>query len=196
MKTVLLPVVALVLLIPGAITAQHNPYAGQEARKIKALSDDEVKQYLAGAGMGYARAAELNRYPGPMHVLEHAESLALSPQQRTATQRLMDDHKVQAREIGAKLVEAEGTLDHLFTSSKLEEASLARQIKAVATLQGEYRLSHLETHRRMRAILTAEQLQRYDRLRGYTSDQGGSPAPTHDKQNTEQDDAKRQHHPR
>ena len=30
------------------------------------LSPQEVKQYLSGAGMGYAKAAELNHFPGPM----------------------------------------------------------------------------------------------------------------------------------
>ena len=62
--------------------AQSNPYAGDQARDIKALSQQEVKQYLSGAGMGFARAAELNRYPGPMHVLELSDQLALTPEQR------------------------------------------------------------------------------------------------------------------
>ena len=38
------------------------------AGDIKALSSEEVEQYLSGAGMGYAKAAELNRHPGPIHV--------------------------------------------------------------------------------------------------------------------------------
>lgn len=178
MKKVLTLTAALALLIPGTATAQRTPYAGQETRQIKALSEDEVKQYLAGAGMGYARAAELNRYPGPMHVLELAESLALSLEQRQATQRLMDEHKAQAREIGAKLVEAERTLDRLFMSGKVEEAALAQQVKTVAALQGDYRLSHLDTHRKMRSTLTEEQVRRYEQLRGYT----GGKAPAHGKQ--------------
>lgn len=178
MNKVLTLTAALALLIPGTATAQRTPYAGQETRQIKALSADEVKQYLAGAGMGYARAAELNRYPGPMHVLELAESLALSLEQRKATQRLMDEHKAQAREIGARLVEAERTLDRLFMSGKVAEAALAQQVKTVAALQGDYRLSHLDTHRKMRSTLTEEQVRRYEQLRGYT----GGRAPSHGKQ--------------
>src|SRR5258705_1471679 len=77
--------------ITNAAHAQHPaPYAGKEQRAIKALSDDEVKQYSAGAGMGHAKAAELNRYPGPMHVLELADTLELSSEQRTKTAQLMD----------------------------------------------------------------------------------------------------------
>lgn len=38
-------------------------------------------------------------------------------------------------------------------------------------LEGEYRSSHLETHRRMRALLTEEQVRRYDELRGHSKAQ-------------------------
>jgi len=169
MKTVLTLAIALVALIPNPALSQQAPYAGQQAREIKALSAEETKQYLSGAGMGYARAAELNHYPGPMHVLDLAEMLALSPEQRTATRKLMDTHKAEARAIGAKLVAAEDALDRLFASGKVDEVALARQVKTVAALQGEYRLSHLETHRRMRVILTTEQVRRYDELRGYAA---------------------------
>jgi hypothetical protein len=59
--------------LAAAAQAQQRPYAGQQEREIKALSADEIKQYLAGAGMGYAKSAELNHYPGPGHALELAD---------------------------------------------------------------------------------------------------------------------------
>ena len=155
------------LALTGSAGAQHHGYAGQETRSIKALSNDEVKQYLSGAGMGYAKAAELNSYPGPMHVLELADKLGLSPEQRAATAKLMDAHKAQARAIGARVVEAERALDELFRTGQASEESLAKAVARAAGAQGEYRLSHLETHRRMRALLTKDQVARYDALRGY-----------------------------
>lgn len=162
---------ATALALPPLVTAQQ-PYAGQQAREVKALSADEVKQYLAGAGMGYARAAELNRYPGPMHVLDLADKLELTPAQRTSTQALMDAHKAEARAIGAKRVEAERALDALFASGKVDEEPLGRAVRTAAAHEGEYRLSHLETHRRMRSLLTEEQIARYDHLRGYAAGGG------------------------
>lgn len=171
MKRMLTLVAAMAALAPGLAPAQHSAYTGQQDRQIKALSDDEIKQYRSGAGMGYARAAELNAFPGPMHVLELADQLALSPEQRTATKGLMDAHKAEAGAIGVRLVEAERTLDHLFAGGKLDQPGLASQVRTVAALYGEYRLSHLETHRRMHAILTAEQMRRYDELRGYAGEQ-------------------------
>jgi Spy/CpxP family protein refolding chaperone len=173
-------IVALAFALASASShAQQASYAGQQDRAIKALSADEVKQYLAGAGMGYARAAELNHYPGPMHVLELAGELELSPQQRDDTKRLMDAHKTEARAIGAKLVEAERALDRLFASGKVSDLALAEHVRAVAALRGEYRVSHLETHRRLRSILTSHQVRRYDELRGYTGE--GARAAEHGK---------------
>jgi len=119
--------------------------------------------------MGYAKAAELNRFPGPMHTLELADQLKLTAEQRATTTQLMDAHKAEARGLGAELVAAERELDALFRSGKVDEAVLARSVRAAAALEGEYRLSHLETHRRMRALLSDEQVMRYDELRGYAS---------------------------
>jgi hypothetical protein len=150
-----------------SVAAQHSPYSGQQGRAIKALSDDEVTQFLAGAGMGYARAAELNRYPGPMHVLELADKLALTHEQQAATKKFMESHKADARTIGAKLVAAERDLDRLFASGSLGQTALEQHVKTIAELQGDYRLSHLDTHRRMRSLLSEQQVERYGQLRGY-----------------------------
>jgi Spy/CpxP family protein refolding chaperone len=159
------------LALPAA--AQHQPYSGQQEREIKSLSAEEVKQYLSGAGMGYAKAAELNRFPGPSHALELAEQLGLSTEQRNDIKALMDSHKAEARAIGAKLVESERAIEQLFRSGNVPQSALADAVAKAAALQGEYRLSHLETHRRLRPLLTDEQVARYDRLRGY----GASGAP-------------------
>jgi len=148
-------------LAAGAVAAQGHSHT-------KALSEDEVHQFLAGAGMGYAKAAELNGYPGPMHVLELADKLGLNAQQLDATRRLMESHKAEARALGAKRVDAERRLEALFRSGKdLESRELAEAVRAAGALEAEYRLSHLETHRRMRGLLSDEQSSRYAALRGY-----------------------------
>jgi len=51
-----------------ALAQDDTPYAGLETREIKALSPEEVEELLAGEGLGYALAAELNRYPGPREI--------------------------------------------------------------------------------------------------------------------------------
>ena len=71
-----------------AIAQHHGPYTGQQNREIKALSPQEMQNYLEGKGMGYAKAAELNHYPGPAHALELADRLELTSEQRAAVERL------------------------------------------------------------------------------------------------------------
>src|SRR5437588_3273005 len=96
-------VVTLLVLITFAAPAlaqAQQPYAGLEARSIKALSEQQIADLRAGRGMGLALAAELNGYPGPMHVLELAEPLGLSDQQRAKMQELFAAVKAEAVPLG------------------------------------------------------------------------------------------------
>src|SRR5438552_17818226 len=166
-RSLVFTLVVSALVAAAPLGRAQTPYAGQQAREIKALSAEETRQYLAGAGMGYAKPAELNGYPGPMHVLENADGLALTPEQRKQTTALMQAHKEEAKAIGAKLVAAERELDALFRSKSAERAALEKAVSAAAQMQASYRLSHLETHLRMRDLLTPEQITQYEVLRGY-----------------------------
>ena len=76
----------LALLAASAPVNSQSPYVGQESREIKALSPQEISDYLSGKGMGLAKAAELNGYPGPAHVLELAAQLDLTPVQKPRPQ--------------------------------------------------------------------------------------------------------------
>jgi hypothetical protein len=99
------PVVAS-LIFTTSVSAQI-PYAGMQTRPIKALSDQQIADLRAGRGMGLALAAELNGYPGPSHVLELADRLELSTDQRAGVQRLFDSMKAEAVPLGSKLLEQE-----------------------------------------------------------------------------------------
>jgi len=160
--------IALVLgVVPVVAVAQTQPYAGQQAREIKALSAEEIESYLSGSGMGLAKAAELNRFPGPKHVLELGERLELSEPQRRAVQASFDRMHARAVELGRSLVAEERALDEAFAEVRLDASSLAEHVRAIARLQGDLRLAHLTAHLETRAILNADQVAAYDRLRGY-----------------------------
>ncbi|MDP1883552.1 MAG: hypothetical protein Q8K88_11820, partial [Bradyrhizobium sp.] len=100
------PLIAGLILLAGSAFAQP-PYAGMQTRPIKALSEQQVADLGAGRGMGLALAAELNGYPGPSHVLELADKLDLTVEQRASVQTLLDSMKVEAVPLGAKLLEQE-----------------------------------------------------------------------------------------
>jgi Spy/CpxP family protein refolding chaperone len=168
MKTLLL---AALVALAGCATSMHDhsaqPYAGQQARGIKALSDDDVKGYLAGAGMGLAKAAELNGYPGPMHSLENADALALSASQREKIEALMRAHKEEVRRLGAEVVRLERELDASFAGRTATPRLVDAKLHEITTIQGEVRASHLKAHLATTALLTPEQVERYTRARGY-----------------------------
>src|SRR5712691_4688219 len=106
---------AALIVSTASLQAQTaSPYAGQERRAIKALSEEEIRDLLEGRGMGLAKAGELNSYPGPMHVLQLADELALSDVQRAATTSLQAEMRERAVFIGRQIIEAERTLDRAF----------------------------------------------------------------------------------
>lgn len=168
MKMVLV-IFGLIITIPCLAFAQsgHSPYAGQEKREIKALSQEDIEGYLTGQGMGFAKAAELNHYPGPKHVLELARELSLEKEQIDQTKEAYNRMHKDAVSLGRKIVEKEGFLDHLFASRKIDKEKLRTMTLEIGTLQGELRAVHLRAHLEMRRILTPHQIQRYDELRGY-----------------------------
>ena len=162
---------ALALSLPAAAQEHgaHQPsaYAGQQQREIKALSAQEQRGWLEGQGMGLARAAELNGYPGPMHALELAQPLGLTPQQVTATRELMHRHKAEVRELGTQLVEAERALDAVFARKQATGDEVERLSAGIGQLQARIRASHLRTHLAQRELLSQQQVAAYNRLRGY-----------------------------
>jgi hypothetical protein len=88
-------IIGTMLLASSAALAQ-TPYAGMQSRPIKALSEQQVVDPGAGRGMGLALAAELNGYPGPSHVLELADKLELTADQRASVQSLFNSMKAEA----------------------------------------------------------------------------------------------------
>jgi hypothetical protein len=155
------------LFAPPASSAEVSPYSGQESREIKALSESEIAGLMAGKGMGYAKAAERNGYPGPKHVLELADELHLSPEQREQTQAVFARMEASAKELGSRLVDAERALDVMFREGTVTPDSLAAALSQIGALQAELRGAHLQAHLEQACILEKGQVARYMELRGY-----------------------------
>ncbi len=144
-------------------------YAGEQGRAIKALSAQDVEGYLSGQGMGLAKAAELNHYPGPKHVLALADELGLTNAQRARTERIFEKMHAEAVRLGKQILEKEGRLDALFADREADPGGTRRRVREIGALQGDLRFVHLEAHLKMTDLLTEEQVQRYDQLRGYNA---------------------------
>jgi hypothetical protein len=172
----LFPVVVFTLLGTAAMAAQPSPYAGQQSRAIKALSDSEIDDLANGRGMGLAKAGELNGYPGPIHVLEMGAELGLTPDQRTALAAIKDRMSAAAKPLGREIIARERALDEQFASGRITQPELAALTSEIGALQARLRAVHLAAHLETKEVLSAAQIARYDALRGY----GAAGAPAHD----------------
>jgi Spy/CpxP family protein refolding chaperone len=151
----------------AAGNGQHAPYAGLQARDIKALSEQQIADLRAGRGMSLALPAELNGYPGPAHSLELADRLRLDAEQRAKTQALFDRMQREAKALGEEAIVAERELDRLFKDKRVAPESLSAATSKAALAHGRLREAHLRYHLEMMEVLSPEQVAQYNRLRGY-----------------------------
>ena len=151
----------------SASSAQHQPHAGLQARPLKALSDQQIDDLKSGRGMGLALAAELNGYPGPLHVIELAEQLGLTAEQRARVEALFNSMKAEAIPLGERLIAQETELDRQFAMKSVTPGSLESATAAIGETQGALRNVHLKYHLATLDMLTATQSSRYAELRGY-----------------------------
>ncbi len=150
-------------------TEAASPYAGFGSREIKSLSAEQVSDLKAGRGAGLALAAELNGYPGPLHLLELADELDLSEKPRARMRVLIDAMKTETIALGERLVAEELALDRLFSEKRANEPLIQAATSRIGALQGQLRAAHLRYHLNTLDSLSAHQIARYGELRGYLS---------------------------
>lgn len=144
-----------------------SPYAGKQGTEVKALSEEELRAYREGTGMGLAKPAELNHYPGPRHVLDMGGELGLTPAQTADLRAIFDRMRAAAVALGEQIIANEKALDFEFASQAIDQAKLSELTTRIGALQAELRAAHLTAHLETKRVLTPEQVARYDSLRGY-----------------------------
>lgn len=160
---------------PAEVTAttSDQPYAGFETRPIRALDPKLVDDLLAGRGAGYALAAELNHYPGPTHVLKMTDELTLTPDQDASVQSIFDAMQTEAKSLGQQLVDLEADLNQQFNDRTITKPLLQQLTADIAVVDGKLRAVHLAAHLDVVSLLSQEQIDQYDELRGYSGDPSG-----------------------
>jgi hypothetical protein len=119
--------------------------------------------------MGLARPADINGYPGPLHVLEQADALALTDEQRTVIQALYDQMRTEASAVGEEFLAQYGALELAFRDGSITPEVLGDLTGEIGRTDGMLRATHLKYHLATRAILTPDQVGTYMRLRGYAN---------------------------
>jgi hypothetical protein len=181
MRSAIAALAAIGVMLPAVAIPQHHqapahqspahgsPYREQHATGLRGLSAKEIDDLRAGRGMGLARAAELNGYPGPRHVLDAARdgALTLSPDQRQAIEGVFAGMEREAKRVGLQVLAEEQALEAAFGRGGVSESELTDRVRRVAAVQAELREVHLRAHLATRAVLTDDQVRRYSELRGY-----------------------------
>jgi len=147
--------------------ARFAPYATADGDTTYGLSQREAQRLLAGRGMGLARPAEMNGYPGPMHVLDLADELALTPEQQQQARAIRERVMTEAPELGRQIVEKELALDRLFRSGSADETRIDELTQEIGRLRAELRAIHLQAHLVMQRALAVEQVRTYMDARGH-----------------------------
>jgi len=163
---------ALVFWKTGSHTGHSHgtsEYVGQESRRIKSLSDSDILDIQAGAGWGLAKVAELNGVPGPAHVLELQDKIELSDDQKEQIELLFDQMKAEAIQNGEKYIEIERILDDRFKTAVPDSKELEALVTQAGAVRAQLRFVHLNAHLKTVNVLSKEQIETYNSLRGYSS---------------------------
>jgi len=166
-RTILAALAACTIAYPVFSADVPAPYTGQQTRPIKALSAEDIAALRNGEGMGMAKAAELNGYPGPAHVLTLAGQLGLTESQRQQITAIFDRMSAAAKPLGAEMIMREQALDQLFAKGEITAERLAAETAAIGELQGRLRSVHLAAHLETHALMNPDQVSLYQQIRGY-----------------------------
>ena len=168
---VMLGWIGLLAMTSNSAMAQHthaaSPYAHTQSSEFSTLTPQEVRELRNGEGMGLARAAELNSFPGPRHLLDLKADLDLTREQIARIEAIHAKMKTRAIAKGKVILQAELHLSNLFATGRPTVAETTRMTEHLGIMRGQLQAIHLLAHIESTRELTADQIERYDRLRGY-----------------------------
>jgi hypothetical protein len=98
-----------------------DPHAGQQARQIKALSDEDITA-LRGEGMAWRRRPSLTSRPCPC---ARTTKQPLTEDQTRQVQLVFDHMSAAAKPLGGEVIAHERTLDQLFATAPADRDSVA-----------------------------------------------------------------------
>jgi len=171
---------ALVAAAAGAQEHARSPYAGLETRPVKSLSETDIDELRRGAGWGLALPAELNGVPGPAHLLELKDEIGLLDEQVAAIEAIYEEMKAEAIPAGERFIATEEAIEAAFVSGDIDAGRLRALIEESAAARAALRFVHLSRHLQTPPLLTADQIARYQVLRGYAADPCASVPEGHD----------------
>ena len=169
-------VVILGAMVVWAALASDIEAKEHEAKKYEhkmhqsSMNHERSEGLKMGKGMGYAKVAETNGYPGPKHVLELSKELELTDEQKQKTQAIFESVQKDAKALGAELVAAEEALEAMFKAGEVTAEKAQKQLAMIAELEGKVRAVHVLAHVKQQGLMTQHQIHLYSKLRGHSKD--------------------------
>lgn len=163
-----------------ALSFGEWPYGG---KKVVVLSSAYPKtpKTLANAVQGTCmppKALPVTEAMARAITKQPADRLQLSGVQRVRSQAIFDAMQKEAAQHGRALLQKERELDRRFAAGTITTQALRTLLAQIRALQAQVRRSHLQAHIGQAALLSKEQITKYDALRGYAA-QGGAGAAGH-----------------
>ena len=109
----------------------------------------------------------LNGVPGPAHLLELQAELGLHVGQVAANEDIFATMQSEAQEVGERFLAAEAAIEAAFRDGGMTPDALRVLIDTSAAARAELRFIHLSRHLETPPLMTADQIARYNDLRGY-----------------------------
>ena len=126
---------------------------------------------LAAEGMGQAKYAEMNGYPGPKHVLDLSKELQLTEAQRKSVQEIYNEMKARATDLAERIIRVEEELNDSFKSGMVAEKSVRDDAEQIGKMRGRLRSVHLIAHLKTKNVLMPPQIEQYKKLRAASDTQ-------------------------
>jgi Spy/CpxP family protein refolding chaperone len=101
--------------------------------------------------------------------LDLSEKLGLTDTQKQKIQTLFEKMKDEAQPIGQQFLDVEDQIDTGYAQETITDQKLKQLLTRSGDLYGKLRHVHLKYHFQTKEILTRQQVERYNELRGYAS---------------------------
>jgi len=112
--------------------------------------------------------------PGPAHLLELKDEIALTPGQVEAIVGIYERMRARAIAEGERYIAHEQALEEAFRARTVTEDNLRERLSEIERSRARLRFIHLSAHLGTPEILTNPQIERYATLRGYHARRGDS----------------------
>jgi len=151
MKTFLTAVCLLILIFPRTNLLSQVP--------------SDRNALLTGQEKSLAAYADASGFPDPKQVLDLSSTLGLNDSQRKSVQTIYSEMITRAKELGQRIVGIEEEMSSAFKAGLVNEKSITDDSEQIGKLRGRLRAVYLTAHIKTKRVLTAAQIDLYQKLK-------------------------------